>query len=121
MSSKFVNVKVFRLCNCDWDDANRCYAVNVLRFANERVSVHSVRLDEIVDVDHRAYTMKLVATGNAKVNTDLHYHYIKVKTPSGQGINGISTDLMVSEASHKRICKALDIDAVIEDIEEVIY
>lgn len=118
MNSKFVNVKVFGLCTSDWDDAKRCYAVSAGVFADKKVSVHSIRLDEIVDVDHRAYTMKLVADAR-NCGADLQYHYIKVKTPSGHGINGISADLIVSEASYKRICKALDIDAVIEDDEEV--
>lgn len=120
MNSKFVNVKVFGLCTSDWNDARHCYAVFAGIFADKKVSVHSVRLDEIVDVDHHVYTMKLVADAR-NCGADLHYHCIKVKTPSGHGINGISTDLKVSEASYKRICKALGIDAVIEDDKEVIY
>lgn len=120
MNTKFVNVKVFSLYSDDWDVNTKCYTVNSDIFAKDRVSTHSIRLDEIVDVEHRVRTMKLVA-GYKMPGVDLWYHYIKVKTPDGHGINGLSTDIKVSEASYKRICNALGVNAEINDEFEVIY
>lgn len=112
---KFINVKCIDLNSNNWNSSKNCYEVSADLLESKHTSVHSIRIDEIADVEHRAYDLTVI-DGKWRT-TSLKYYYIKVHTPTGHGINGISTNVRVTEASYKRICNALGIDAKIVDVE----
>lgn len=115
----FINVKCISLNSDDWCSSENCYKVSADSFEKNCTSVHSIRTDEIADVEHRAYD--LIVTSAATRSCALKYYYIKVHTPTGHGINGISSNVRVTEASYKRICNVLGINADIDGEEEIVY
>lgn len=109
---KFINIKCFNLNSNNWNSTKKCYEVSVDLF-EKHISVHSLRVDEITDIEHHAYEL-MVIDGNWHTTT-LKYYNIKVHTPTGRGINGISTNIRVTEASYKRICNEFGINAECQD------
>ncbi len=55
MNSKVVNVKCINLNSDNWNSAKNCYEVPANLLESKHTSVHSIRADEIADVEHRAY------------------------------------------------------------------
>lgn len=110
MNATFVNVKCINLDSADWNSSKRCYEVSADLLESRYTSVHSIRIDEIADVEHRAYD--LIVTSAMTRPCVLKYYYIKVHTLTGNGINGISTNVRVTEASYRRICSLLGVTIV---------
>ena len=108
MNAAFINVKCINLDSAAWNSSKNRYEVSADLLETKHTSVHSICIDEIADVEHRAYDLTVIDAKNRN-STALKYYYIKVHTPTGRGINGISTNVRVTEASYKRICSTLGI------------